>query len=67
MSANTSPKLKLLLVLEQNQIKGNARDSIQHKCRPILKLIKQINVAIPCGPYLPHGAFCGIFHLIISG
>jgi hypothetical protein len=27
----------------------------------MLKLTKQINVAILCGPYLPHGAFCGIF------
>jgi hypothetical protein len=27
----------------------------------MLKLTKQINVAIPCGPYLSQGAFCGIF------
>jgi hypothetical protein len=27
----------------------------------MLKLTKRIYVAIPCGPYLPHGAFCGIF------
>jgi hypothetical protein len=58
MSVNTVPKLKLLLILEQNQTWSNARDSRQHKYRPMLKLTKQINVAIPCGPYLPHGAFC---------
>jgi hypothetical protein len=29
----------------------------------MLRLTKQINEAIPCGPYLPHGAFCQIFHL----
>jgi hypothetical protein len=61
MSANTSPKLKLLLILEQSQTWSNAVDSRQHKCRPMLKLTKRINVAIPCGPYLPHGAFCGMF------
>jgi hypothetical protein len=58
MSTNTSPKLKLLLILEQSQTWSNARDLRQHKCRPIFKLTKWINVAIPCGPYLPHGAFC---------
>jgi hypothetical protein len=21
----------------------------------------------PCGLYLPHGAFCGIFHLVLGG
>jgi hypothetical protein len=56
MSANTSPKLKLLLVLRQSQIWSCARDSRQHKCRPMLKLTKWINVAIPCSPYLPHEA-----------
>jgi hypothetical protein len=61
MSANTSPKLKLLLVLEQRQTWSNARDLRQHKCRLMLKFTKRINVAIPWGPYLPHGAFCGIF------
>jgi hypothetical protein len=39
----------------------------KHKCRPMLKLTKRINVAIPCGSYLPHGAFCGIFHLVWDG
>jgi hypothetical protein len=24
-------------------------------------------VVIPCGPYIPHGSFCGIFHLILGG
>jgi hypothetical protein len=67
MSANTSPKLKLLLVLEQSQTLSNARDLRQHKCRPMLKLPKRINLAIPCGPYLPHGSFCAIFHLILGG
>jgi hypothetical protein len=38
-----------------------------HMCRPVLRLTKWINVAIPCGPYLPYGAFSGIFHLILSG
>jgi hypothetical protein len=61
MSANTSPKLELLLVLEQSRAWSNARYSRQHKCRPMLKLTKWINTVIPCGPYLPHGAFCGIF------
>jgi hypothetical protein len=61
MSANTSPKCKLLLILEQSQTWSNARDSRQHKCRPIFTLTKQINEAIPCGPYSPHGACCGIF------
>jgi hypothetical protein len=27
----------------------------------MFRLTKQINVAIPCGLYLPHGAFYGIF------
>jgi hypothetical protein len=26
-------------------------------CRPLFKLTKRIHVAIPCSPYLPHGAF----------
>jgi hypothetical protein len=33
----------------------------------MLKLAKRINVAIPYVPYLPHGAFCGIIHLILGG
>jgi hypothetical protein len=57
------PKLKLLLVLEQSQTWSNARNSRQHKCRPLFKLSKRINVAIPCGPYLPHGAFVSFFNL----
>jgi hypothetical protein len=61
VSANTSPKLKLLLILEQSQTWSNATDSRQHKCRPMLRLTKRTNEAIPCGPYLHHGAFCGIF------
>jgi hypothetical protein len=61
MSANTSPKLKLLLILEQSQTWSSARDLRQHKCRPMLKLTKWISVAIPCGPYLPHGAFVEFF------
>jgi hypothetical protein len=63
MSASTSPKLKLLLVLEQSQTWSNARNLRQHKCRPMLKLTEWINVAIPCGPYLPHGAFVEFFTL----
>jgi hypothetical protein len=55
------PKLKLLLILKQSQIWSNARDPWQHKCRPMLKLTKRINLAIPCGLYLPLGAFCRIF------
>jgi hypothetical protein len=61
MTTNTSPKLKLLLVLEQSQTWSSARDSRQHKCRPMLKLTKWINVAIPCSPYLSHGAFMELF------
>jgi hypothetical protein len=53
MSTNTSPKLKLLLILD--------------KCRPMLRLTKQINEVIPCGPYLPHVALRGIFHLVLGG
>jgi hypothetical protein len=30
-------------------------------CRPMLRHTKWINEAIPYGPYLPHGAFCGFF------
>jgi hypothetical protein len=67
MSTNTSLKLKLLLILKQSQTWSNARDLRQHKCRPMRKLTKRINMAIPCGPYLPHGAFCGIFHLVLGG
>jgi hypothetical protein len=33
----------------------------------MLKLTKWIYVAIPCGPYLSHEAFCGIFHLDLGG
>jgi hypothetical protein len=47
MSANTSPKLKLLLFLEQSQTLSNARDLRQHKCRPMLRLTKRTNEAIP--------------------
>jgi hypothetical protein len=61
MSTNTTPKLKLFLVLEQSQTSSNARNSIQHKCRLIRKLTKQIIVAIPHGPYLAHGAFVEFF------
>ncbi len=63
LSANTSPKVKLLLVLEQSQTSSKAGDPRQHKCRPMLRLSRQINVATPCGPYLPHGAFLKIFTL----
>jgi hypothetical protein len=63
MSANTFAKLKLLLILEQSQTSSNARDSRQHSCRPMLRLTKRTNGAIPCGPYLPHGAFCEFFTL----
>jgi hypothetical protein len=66
MSSNTSPKLKFFLVLEQSQTWSSARDLRQHKCRPMLKLTKWINVAIPCGPYLPHRAFVYFFHLILG-
>jgi hypothetical protein len=67
MSANTSPNLKLLLILEQSQTGSNARDSRQHRCRLMLILTKRTNGAILCGPYLPHGAFCRIFHLVLGG
>jgi hypothetical protein len=63
MSANTSPKLELLLVLKQSQTWSNARNSRQHKCRPMLRLTRQINAAIPYGPYLPLGAFVKFFTL----
>jgi hypothetical protein len=33
----------------------------------MLRLTKRTNEAIPCGPYLPHGAFCGIFQLVLGG
>jgi hypothetical protein len=61
MSINTSPKLKFLLVLQQSQTWSNSRDFRQHKCRSILKLTKWINVAIPCGPYLPRWVFVEFF------
>jgi hypothetical protein len=67
MSANTSSKFELLLILEQSQTRSNAKDARQHKCRPMFRLTKQINEAIPYGPYSLHGAFCGIFHLVLSG
>jgi hypothetical protein len=63
MSVNTSPKLELLLILKQSQTWSNARNSRQHKCRPMLRLTRRINAAIPCGPYLPHGAFVDFFTL----
>jgi hypothetical protein len=55
MSANTSLKLKLLLILEQSETKSSARDLRQHKCRPMLRLTKWIDEVIHCGPYSPHG------------
>jgi hypothetical protein len=61
MSTNTSPKLKFLLVLEQSQTLSNARNLRQHKCRPLFKLTKRINVAISCSPYLRHRAFVEFF------
>jgi hypothetical protein len=64
MSANTFPKLQLLFILEESQTRSNARDSRLYNCRPMLILTKQTNEAIPCFPYLPHGSFCGIFHLV---
>jgi hypothetical protein len=33
----------------------------------MFRLTKRINEAIPCSPYLPHGASCGIFHLVLGG
>jgi hypothetical protein len=33
----------------------------------MIRLIKWINEVIPCGPYLPHRAFCGFFHLVLGG
>jgi hypothetical protein len=56
MSANTSSKRKLLLILEQSQIRSNAIDSRQHKYGPMFRFTKWIYEAIPCGPYLSHGA-----------
>jgi hypothetical protein len=52
MSANTSPKLELLLVLELSQTWSNAKDSRQHKCRTMLKLTKWINVDLTIPTYL---------------
>jgi hypothetical protein len=63
MRASTSPKLKLLLVLEQSWTWSNVRDFRQHKCRPMLRLTKRINEAIPCGPCLSHGALVEFFTL----
>jgi hypothetical protein len=55
------PKLKLLLILEQSQTGSNERDLRQHKCRSMFRLMKRINEAIPCGPYLPHEVFVDFF------
>jgi hypothetical protein len=63
MRANTSPKLKLLLMLGQSQTWSSAKNSRKHKCSPLFKLTKRINVAIPCSLYLPHGAFVEFFTL----
>jgi hypothetical protein len=63
MSANTSPKLELLLVPDQSQTSSNARDVRQHKCRHMFRLTKEINVIIPCSPYSPHGALVEFFTL----
>ncbi len=54
---------RIVLASEQSQTWSNARDSRQHKCRSMLKLTKWINVAISCGPYLPHGASVEFFTL----
>jgi hypothetical protein len=67
MSTNTFPKLELLLIIEQSQTWSNVSDSRQHKCRPVLRHTKWINEVIACGPYLPHRAFCEIFHLVMGG
>jgi hypothetical protein len=61
MSVNTSPKLKLSLVLEQSRTWSNARDLRQHKSRPMLKLTKWISAVIPCGPYFTSWSFCEMF------
>jgi hypothetical protein len=63
MSANTSSKRKLLLILEQSQIRSNAIDSRQHKYGPMFRFTKWIYKAIPCGPYLSHGALVEFFTL----
>jgi hypothetical protein len=63
MSTDTSPKLELLLILKQSQTWSNTRNLRQHKSRPMLKLTRRINAAIPCRPYLPHGAFVEFFTL----
>jgi hypothetical protein len=57
------PKLKLLLILEESQTWCNAWNLGQHKCRPLFKLTKWINVAILCDRYLPQGAFVEFFTL----
>jgi hypothetical protein len=57
------PKLKLLLILEQNQTLSNARGSRKYECSPMVRLTKRINEAIPCGPYLSHGALVEFFTL----
>jgi hypothetical protein len=61
MSTNTSLKLKLLIILEESQTWSNARNLRQHKCRPMLKLTKRINVAMPHSPYLPLEALVEFF------
>jgi hypothetical protein len=63
MRANTSPKHKVLLILEESQNWSNARNTRQHKWRPLFELTKRINVAIPCSPYLPHKSFVEFFTL----
>jgi hypothetical protein len=63
MSVNTFSKLKLSLDFEQSRTWSNARNLRQHKCRPLFKLTKWINLVIPCGHYLPHGAFVEFFTL----
>jgi hypothetical protein len=67
MSANTSPKLKILLILKQSQTENNARDLRQHKCRPMLRHTKRINEATSYGPYLSHGTIVEFFHFVLSG
>jgi hypothetical protein len=61
MSANTSPKLELLLVLDQSQPWSSVGHARQHKCRHMFRLTKYINVVIPCCPYSPHRALVDFF------
>ena len=44
-----------------SKAKPKAVQEMTTKCRPMFKLTKWINVAIPCGPYLPLGAFVEFF------